>query len=68
MKPTLGKATWLVYTTAETYSFGFQSHTGWCWVAFGPRGSESGVEETADEAIAKGQAAAYLFNNPRVKS
>lgn len=65
MKPTPGKTTWQVYTTGEMYGQGMATRTSWAWVVHGPRGSEAGVEETAQAATDKAQGAAMMLSDPR---
>lgn len=63
MKPVPHKTTWQVYTTGELYGIG--SLSSWAWVAHGPRGHESGTEESAQAALDKAHAAAMLLMDPR---
>lgn len=62
--PRLPKTAWQVYTTDAIYTGGVRRCGGWAWVAYGPRGSESGIEDTADAAVQKAYAAALLLDEP----
>jgi hypothetical protein len=59
-EPRLYKARWHVFTSPDIY----QPHTAagcWAWAAYGPRGSQSGVERSSGVAVNKAQAAAMVL-------
>lgn len=67
MKPIPHKTTWHVFTTSDLY---VGLHMGdsvgsWSWVVHGPRGSDTGVENTASIALDKAMAAAELLRDPK---
>lgn len=66
MEPALPEPAWQVFTNNQI-SRGMIA-TGapqWAWVAYGPRGSQSGVEARAEDAMNKAQCAAVVLAEPR---
>lgn len=63
-QPVLHTPTWTVWTTDRIHGPGFVNRASWCWAAHGPRGSESGIEETAEGAAQKAYAAMILLSDP----
>jgi hypothetical protein len=61
-KPTLRKTAWQVWTSNEIYAVDMDAPM-WLWVAYGPRGSECGAEQTSGAATNKAQAAAWLLRD-----
>lgn len=63
-QPFAHKPGWQVFTSGEFYR-DFAMDTGrWAWVAYGPRGSQSGLERRAEDAAEKAMLAAGLLSEP----
>jgi hypothetical protein len=55
-------SSWMVFTTNGIYDPDIHTLSGgWHWVAYGPEGSQAGMEASSEEAVAKARAAQVVL-------